>query len=201
MARTVCSSLRSTASCASTMMLFTPNWSMKLIISFWAPAVMESMATTAPTPKIMPSMVRRLRSLCAKRLASPIFNSGMICEPTMLLAPRNGAHRPAAARLLFALAVLVRFLRGRIGHRDDLARLHAARQHHRRFALLHQLHLARLELPVPRLHEDRVLAVFLKHSLRRNVQRVGNLLDDDLHIRQQPRPQQGLYLRILLRRK
>jgi hypothetical protein len=47
------------------MMLLTPSWSMKLIISFCAPAVMESMATTAPTPKIMPSMVSRLRSLCA----------------------------------------------------------------------------------------------------------------------------------------
>jgi hypothetical protein len=60
----------------STMMLFTPNWSMKLIISFCAPAVMESMATTAPTPKIMPSMVSKLRSLCARRLDSPMVNSG-----------------------------------------------------------------------------------------------------------------------------
>ena len=84
MARTVCSSLRSTASCASTMMLLTPSWSMKLIISFCAPAVMESMATTAPTPKIMPSMVSRLRSLCAKRLASPIFNSGITCEKSVM---------------------------------------------------------------------------------------------------------------------
>ena len=57
---------------------------MKLIISFCAPAVMESMATTAPTPKIMPSMVSRLRSLCAKRLAIPIFNSGMTCEKSIM---------------------------------------------------------------------------------------------------------------------
>ncbi len=54
------------------MMLFTPSKSMKLIISFCAPAVMDSMATTAPTPKIMPSMVSKLRSLCTSRLESPM---------------------------------------------------------------------------------------------------------------------------------
>src|ERR1017187_2602178 len=46
------------------------------------------MATTAPTPKIMPSMVSRLRSLCAKRLASPIFNSGRTC-PNIYLFPHE----------------------------------------------------------------------------------------------------------------
>jgi hypothetical protein len=59
---------------------------MKLIICFCAPAVMESMATTAPTPKIMPSMVSRLRNLCAKRLARPIFSSGRIW-PNMATFP------------------------------------------------------------------------------------------------------------------
>src|ERR1035441_7596287 len=70
------------------MMLLTPNWSMKLIISFCAPAVIESMATTAPTPKIMPSMVSKLRSLCANRLAIPINNSGPILESPMAICPR-----------------------------------------------------------------------------------------------------------------
>ncbi len=72
----VCNSVRSTASFASTMMLFTPSKSMKLIISFCAPAVIDSIATTAPTPKIMPSIVSRLRSLCTSRLDSPIVSSG-----------------------------------------------------------------------------------------------------------------------------
>src|SRR3954452_7878289 len=129
------------------MMLFTPSWSMKLIISFCAPAVIESMATTAPTPKIMPSMVSKLRSLCAKRLASPIFNSGIICErPSMLFRTRHAGHRTAAAALLVTLALLVR--RGRIRHRDHLARLHAAGENHRRFAALHQLDLARFKFAV-----------------------------------------------------
>ena len=95
MARTCCSSLRSTASRASMMMLFTPSWSMKLIISFCAPAVMESMATTAPTPKIMPSMVSRLRSLCARRLESPMYSSGKILPDSiaLLLSSATAAGR------------------------------------------------------------------------------------------------------------
>ncbi len=35
-----------------------------------APAPIDIMAITAPTPKIMPSMVRAERSLCAARLSS-----------------------------------------------------------------------------------------------------------------------------------
>src|SRR5690349_2438070 len=161
------------------MMLFTPSWSMKLIISFCAPAVMESMATTAPTPKIMPSMVSKLRSLCAKRLASPIFSSGRMCERPMLFRRRHAAHRAAAALFLFALVLFVRLVRRRVGHRDDLAGLHAARDHHRRFAALHQLNLAWLEFAV-RLHVHDRFAALVEHGLRRDVQRVGDLLDDDL---------------------
>src|SRR5581483_12228188 len=100
---------------------------MKLIISFCAPAVIESIATTAPTPKIMPSMVSRLRSLCAKRLASPIFNSGRMCERPMLFARRHAAHGATAALLLLTLVLLV-LVRRRIRHRDHLAWLDAARQ-------------------------------------------------------------------------
>src|SRR5690349_11911788 len=160
MERTVCSSLRSSASRASMMMLFTPNWSMKLIISFCAPAVIDSMATTAPTPKIMPSMVSRLRSLCAKRLASPIFNSGMMCERPMLFRRRHAAHRAAAALFLLALALFVVLVRGGIRHGDDLARLHTAGQDHRRFAALYELHFARLELAVLLHVNQRLPALF-----------------------------------------
>ena len=84
---------------------------MKLIISFCAPAVMESMATTAPTPKIMPSMVSRLRSLWARRLESPMANSGkMPLIPGILFASPaagwNAAHGVAASALLFASFLL-----------------------------------------------------------------------------------------------
>src|SRR5579871_319194 len=162
------------------MMLFTPSWSMKLIISFCAPAVMDSIATTAPTPKIMPSMVSRLRSLCANRLAKPIFNSGRMCEIPMLFRPRQRAHGVA---LGFLVAV---FLAGSAGsgvrQRHNIARLDAGSQHHQRFALLDQLHFARLKLAVLLLHEDGRLAVLLENRLRRNVQGVGNFFDFDLDV-------------------
>src|SRR5215831_16687980 len=201
-ARTVWSSLRSTASCASTMMLLTPSWSMKLIISFCAPAVIESMATTAPTPKIMPSMVSKLRSLCAKRLASPIFSSGMMCEPIMLFRPRGRqTGRRAAARLLLSgLALLVRLVGGGVGQRHHFTRLHAAGEYHQRFALFHQLHFARLKAAVLLLHVNGVLAVAREDSLRRQVKGVRNLLDDDFDIGQQAGTKQRLHLRILLGR-
>src|SRR5512142_2558687 len=104
------------------MMLLTPSWSMKLIISFCAPAVMDNIATTAPTPKIMPSIVSRLRSLCAKRLASPIFSSGMMWEPIILFASGHGAHG-VALRLGLAVLLLVALGDGGVGHGNDFARL------------------------------------------------------------------------------
>src|ERR1051326_6562521 len=134
MERTVWCSFRSRASCASTMMLFTPNWSMKLIISFCAPAVMESMATTAPTPRIMPNMVSRLRSLCAKRLESPIISSGKTPLSIGMLfsspaAGRHPTHGVAAAALLGVL-FLAPYPGERIGEGYDFVGLDAARQDH-----------------------------------------------------------------------
>src|ERR1035437_3896508 len=130
---------------------------MKLIISFCAPAVMESMATTAPTPKIMPSMVSRLRSLCANKLAIPINNSGPTLESPILFPPSHAAHGITAAPG-FLLAVLL-FIGGGVGHGHDLARLHAARNHHHGFALFDELHRARLEPTVLGTHVDQKLAV------------------------------------------
>src|SRR5450432_1135802 len=152
---------------------------MKLIISFCAPAVMESIATTAPTPKIMPSIVSKLRNLCAKRLERPIFSSGRMPEnmPMWLLASRHAAHA-AARRLLIGLALLVG---GRIGQRHHLSGLDTAGQHHQRFALLHQLHFARLELAVL-LDEHNVLSVLVEYRLRRNVDHIGKFFDMDFHV-------------------
>src|SRR5215471_9460833 len=123
---------------------------MKLIISFCAPAVMESIATTAPTPKIMPSMVSRLRSLCAMRLESPMNNSGKTpLIPGMLLpspaAGWNAAHGVAASALLFAF-LLAALFGERIGQGNHFIGLHAAGEHHGGFAALGDLDRTRLEL-------------------------------------------------------
>src|ERR1035441_8072119 len=96
---------------------------------------MESMATTAPTPKIMPSMVSRLRSLCAKRLASPIFNSGRTCPNMCLFPSRHGTHGVAIGFLL-ALFLLGVFVGGGIGEGHHFAGLNAARKDHHGLALL-----------------------------------------------------------------
>src|SRR5213080_4182052 len=61
------------------MRLRTPSCSMKAMTFCCAPAPMESMATTAATPKIMPSMVRRERSLWLARFSKPKTTSGSHC--------------------------------------------------------------------------------------------------------------------------
>src|SRR2546430_2786942 len=61
------------------MRLRTPSCSMKAMTFCCAPAPMESMATTAATPKIMPSMVRRERSLWLARFSKPNTTSGSHC--------------------------------------------------------------------------------------------------------------------------
>src|SRR4051794_35375455 len=110
---------------------------MKLIISFCAPAVIESIATTAPTPKIMPSMVSRLRSLWAKRLASPIFNSGSMWEPIMLFPSRHAAHGAAPTGFLVGILALFVLVGIGVGQGEDLARLDSRRQHHGGFTTFH----------------------------------------------------------------
>src|SRR2546421_297925 len=76
---TFCSSCQLGDSLASTMRLRTPSCSMKAMTFCCAPAPMESMATTAATPKIMPSMVRRERSLWLARFSKPKTTSGSHC--------------------------------------------------------------------------------------------------------------------------
>src|ERR1035438_6079550 len=160
------------------MMLLTPSWSMKLIICFWAPAVMESMATTAPTPKIMPSMVSRLRSLCAKRLAIPIFNSGITCPNICLFPSRHGAHGVAIG-FLVALILLGVLIGGGIGQGHHFAGLHAAREDHHGLALLEELNFAGDKLAgLGLLHEHRRPVVLGKDRLGGNMQCVMNNIDN-----------------------
>src|SRR5438034_7330234 len=77
--RTFCNSCQLWDSLASTMRLRTPSCSMKPITFCCAPAPMESMATTAATPKIMPSIVRSDRSLWLVRFSNPKTISGNHC--------------------------------------------------------------------------------------------------------------------------
>src|ERR1051326_4462050 len=49
---------------------------MNAITSCCAPAPIDSIATTAATPKIIPSIVSSERSLCARRFSRPRRNSG-----------------------------------------------------------------------------------------------------------------------------
>ena len=60
---------------ASTITLRTPSCSMNAITCCWAPAPIDSIATTAATPKIMPSIVSSERSLWMRRLSRPSCRS------------------------------------------------------------------------------------------------------------------------------
>ncbi len=70
------------------MMLRMPKFSMMRRLSRSAPAPMDSMAMTAPTPKIMPSMVRnerifrRPRLLTATLIVSQFTNIGITVYPS-----------------------------------------------------------------------------------------------------------------------
>src|SRR5437879_2457432 len=88
--RTFCNSCQLGDSLASTIRLRTPSCSMKAMTFCWAPAPMESMATTAATPKIMPSMVRRERNLWLVRFSKPKARSGSHC-----CRDRGSAMEPA----------------------------------------------------------------------------------------------------------
>ena len=74
--RTFCSVWSSGASRASMIRLRTPSCSMNDITSCCAPAPIDSMATTAATPKIIPSIVSSERSLWASRFSRPRRSSG-----------------------------------------------------------------------------------------------------------------------------
>src|SRR5438128_11554001 len=52
---------------------------MKAMTFCWAPAPMESMATTAATPKIIPSIVRSERNLWLIKFSNPKARSGSHC--------------------------------------------------------------------------------------------------------------------------
>src|SRR6266478_695304 len=133
--RTFCNSCQLWDSLASTMRLRTPSCSMKAMTFCCAPAPIESIATTAATPKIMPSMVNKDRSLWLVRFSNPKIRSGSHCcrdlgsamERGFMVMRRasRGTWTQAGSRASTALAVAAGlFLR--IHQSDDSTRRQAA---------------------------------------------------------------------------
>src|SRR6266852_6291476 len=143
---------------------------MKLIICFSAPAVIESIATTAPTPKIMPSMVSRLRSLCARRLDSPMASSGRYPEIGLfiLTAPLRSTCRNARHRGALFLALLVAWLGGGVRQCNHFTGFEPVRNHHGRFAAPGKLYRPLLKTAAA-LDPYGWLAIFFEDGLCRNV--------------------------------
>ena len=59
-----------------------------------APAPIESIAITAATPKIIPSIVRTDRSLCARRLSNPCVSSGRMSSRAVATGRRRSSRHP-----------------------------------------------------------------------------------------------------------
>ena len=72
---------------------------MNAMTSCCAPAPIDSMATTAATPKIIPIIVSSERSLCARRLSNPRRSSGRKSDvvPVMRVAAMTIVIRPLPA--------------------------------------------------------------------------------------------------------
>ena len=91
---------KSAASRASTMRLRTPRPSMNAITCACAPAPIDSIDSTAATPKIIPSMVNSVRSLWSSRFSKLRPRSGSSTEGASLRAERSRCEviaGPAAA--------------------------------------------------------------------------------------------------------
>ena len=73
---------------------------MKAITCCCAPAPIESMATTAATPKIMPSIVSSVRSLWSRRLSTLRPMSGS--QRTVVIERRSAEGEPQRAPAIFA---------------------------------------------------------------------------------------------------
>ena len=65
-------------SLARTMMLRRPMFWIRVRASRSAPAPMESMDSTAATPKMIPSMVSTVRSLCRSRFSTATLSASPI---------------------------------------------------------------------------------------------------------------------------
>ena len=166
---------------------------MNAMTSCCAPAPIDSMATTAATPKIMPIIVSSERSLCARRLSSPRRSSGRKSDvvPLMRVATMVIANRrpPAASESCCWWSG---------ARRSDPSSATSvpsdkARDGGAALGEVLDLDLALLEA-VADLHEDVRLPVLLEHGLTRHVQRIGDFfaLNRDARRRARLQPRIGL---------
>src|SRR5215472_14727387 len=161
---------------------------------------MDSMATTAATPKIIPSMVSSERSLWLARFSKPRARSGSHCardldaakEPVLIFEESALFHtwtggRPRVARFgLFRCAGL------RTDQRHHRARLNAF-EDGASFAERADLDLLCLEAAVL-LAVDDFLAAAVKDGFARNGDRVGQLIAADTELGRETWAQPGVGL-------
>src|SRR5688572_27970572 len=167
---TRCKVCGSVASRASTMTLRTPSCSMNAIACYSAPAPMESIATTAATPKIIPSIVSRARSLWERRLSRPSRSSSATLA-TPLPPPRGGLViadtipssgwrlRPAPSRTFGHLGV----------HERDFRALGEALDHDATFVGVKNRHRPGFE-PSSGSHVDHATPLVIEERLSRYVE-------------------------------
>src|SRR5215469_639947 len=161
---------------------------MKAITFCCAPAPMDSMATTAATPKIMPSMVSSERSLWLARFSKPRARSGSHCardlgsarEPVLIFEETALFHARTRGRPRVARFGLFRCAGLRIDQRHDRARLNAF-EDGASFAERADLDLLCLETAVL-LAVDDFLAAAVKDGFARNGDRVGQLIAADTEL-------------------
>src|SRR6266446_392000 len=168
------------------MRLRTPSCSMKAMTFCWAPAPMESIATTAATPKIIPSMVKRERNLWLVRFSNPKARSGSHCcrdlgsvmELAFMVMPQDSLGRRAQAGSRASTALVVTsglFLW--IHKSDDRSRRNAAED---RAALAHcpDFDFLGFEAPIAFAIHD-FFTVVIEDSSAGNRNRAGKIVTEN----------------------
>src|SRR5882762_1106716 len=168
------------------MRLRTPSCSMKAMTFCCAPAPMESMATTAATPKIMPSMVRRERSLWLARFSKPKTRSGSHCCSDLgsvmelgfmgarlaSIGARTETGIGSAASLFFSGGILLG-----IDERDDSSRRNAIKDRSA-FTQRADFDFLHFETPVA-FAIDYLLAIVFEDGFARNGNRARKIVPQD----------------------
>ena len=172
--RIFCSVCLSGASRASTIRLRTPSCSMNAITSCCAPAPIDSIATTAATPKIMPSIVSSERSLWARRLSSPSRSSGRKSRSGRRWDTR-AAHRVGCGAGRAGRRRLAACRAQASGSTSAISSPSFRPSSTARLSVRCVTLTSRRSKRSPILQEDVVLAVLLEHRLPRHVKRAGQL--------------------------
>ena len=99
------------------MMLLLPSLRICDRASLLAPSPTESIATTLPTPKTTPSIVRNERSLCSRRFSMPsqMFRTILVCFIASVLdqtCKGDRMRRPYSCRRATIGSTLAAFIAG-----------------------------------------------------------------------------------------